>query len=215
MKIFLNSYYPITATPFGRAAAKQFDIHPLEDGSIRREPDLTHVKPCISGLCRPRSMKDIKLEVGDIMIYKTNGSHQLAAILEVEHFFETHKDAADYFANHNLPVPSNNITRDPLPLEMSHIKDFQHAANGSDRLKERVLQTWDADYQDRGSKPGNTYFIMTRSIYNAVYDRIPLSDIIKIGDLLRRHFTSVPNTSWRPQLLNDDFYRDLLSITKG
>lgn len=213
MNIFLNSYYPVTVTRFGRNASALNNIHPLEDGSIRREPDFRHPNPGISGLCRPRSMNDIGLSEGDIMIYKTNGTHILSAILRIIRRCEDHQSAADWFARRNHPVPSNNITVVSLSIRLSHARDFKdyhHRIGRSDRTDQRLTEGWDEGYQDRATHPNSSYFFITEPIYNAVSANIQPKEFIQIAPILRSHYGSVPNTAWRPQPVSQACYDDIL-----
>jgi len=210
MKIFLNSFYPITQTEYGRQAAQKYNIHPLEDGSIRREPDFCHPMPAISGLCRPRSMRDINLEEGDIMIYKSNGSHYLAAILKVHKSFDNHQGAANWLASNNYYVPTNNITIAALPLEKSHVMEFQHKVGRSKRGDEIIHKTWNEDYLDRGSKSNNSYFFLTEPIYNAI--ALNELNFIDLTATLRKYYTKIPNTALRPQPISVPCYEAILYL---
>lgn len=215
MSIFLNSYYPITQTSFGSKAANLHNIHPLEDGSIRREPDLQHSNPGISGLCRPRSMNDIELSEGDIMIYKTNGAHTLSAILRVIHRFDDHQSAAGWFTQHNLRIPSNNIKVVSLSIRLSHARDFKdyhHRIGRSDGTDQRLTERWDEGYQYRATHPNSSYFFITEPIYNAVSANLQPEEFIQIAPVLRSHYGSVPNTAWRPQAISQACYHDILQM---
>ncbi|MEO0554262.1 MAG: hypothetical protein AAF149_13730 [Bacteroidota bacterium] len=213
MNIFLNSYYPITWTRFGRNASVLHNIHPLEDGSIRREPDFQHSNPGISGLCRPRSMNDIGLSEGDIMIYKTNGTHFLSAILRVIYRYNNHQAAADWFIQNRLPIPSNNVTVDSLSIKLSHAKDFHdyhHRIGRNERSDQRLTERWDEDYQDRASRSTSSYFFITEPIYNAVSANLQPEEFIEITSILREYYSTVPNTAWRPQPISQACYDDIL-----
>ncbi len=215
MSIFLNSYYPISHNKFGRKAAIEHNIHPLEDGSIRREPDLGHPNPAISGLCRPRAMNDIGLSKGDIVIYKTNGTHILSAILRVIEMFEEHQTASNWFVKHNLPIPSNNITVESLSIRLSHaryFKNYQHRIGQRERSDQRLTERWDSDYQDRATQPNSSYFFITESIYNAVSANLQSNELVQIASVLRTHYGSVPNTAWRPQPISRSCYADIVQM---
>ena len=167
MRIFLNTYTPLGVNHRGWRAVETFGLHPLEDGSIRREPDFTHARPGISGLCRPGAMQSIGLAVDDVLVYKTNSKgltrspkHVLGAILQVTHIFDTHAEAADWYLQQELGVPSNNITMAALPLDHSHGIGCP-AGLPPDAGHER----WDREYRERGSRHGNQYFIITNPIY--------------------------------------------------
>lgn len=215
MNVFINSYYPIIQTQFGRKASINFNIHPLEDGSIRREPDLRHKYPGISGLCRPGSMKDIRLSTGDIMIYKTNGTHYLAAILVVFKLFQNHQEAADWLKDRKYEIPSNNILVDPLPLDRSHVLNYVSKVGRSKRVNDLIHLQWNRDYMKRGQSNRSSYFFLTKSIYNAVHKELKKRDFISIDQVLRKHYGQIPNTAWRPQSITKDCYIDILKLTKN
>lgn len=212
MQIFLNSYYPIVHTNFGRNTSIKYGIHPLEDGSIRREPDFAHPLSTISGLCRPRTMKDIGLSTGDIIIYKTNGTHFLTAILEISNEFDTHEEAYGWLKAANYEIPTNNILTEPLPLELSHTLNYIDKIGKSEKLDRIIHNKWNQDYIQRGKNNKSSYFYLTKSIYNAIHSNLSDTQFIPIDKLLRSHYGTIPNTSWRPQKLTEAFYSDLLQI---
>jgi len=215
MQIFLNSYYPIMHTAFGRSASFKHKIHPLEDGSIRREPDFSHPLPRVSGLCRPGTMKDIELGLGDILIYKTNRTHFLTAILEVFIEFDSHDKAHNWLQKANYCIPTNNILTDPLPLEKSHALDYIDRIGKSNKLDKAIHEKWNEDYLLRGKNKKSSYFFLTKPIYNAVHLNLNETDFVHIDKLLRSHYSSIPNTSWRPQELTESFYLDLIQNLKS
>src|ERR1700683_5560370 len=108
-RAFLVSYTPLVATPHGRNAAAQFRLPPFIDGSIRREPDLEIDWPSISCLCRAGKFAP-RLRVGDWVCYMTKkqgNMRRLAAVLCVAHVFDSHAQAANWYNNHSLKLPSN------------------------------------------------------------------------------------------------------------
>jgi hypothetical protein len=104
---YILSYYPIISTAKGREAADQYGLPYYIDGSCRREPDLQHSAPAITGLCRPGFSN--RLKVGDTAIYVTNkgglDSRFLVAILEVTHKCENHQTAAEWYRTEGLALP--------------------------------------------------------------------------------------------------------------
>ena len=70
MKIYLNSFRPLTRTAAGRAAVQGYGIRPFVDGSCRREPDLESDFPSITALCRFRSFAP-RLQENEIAVYLT------------------------------------------------------------------------------------------------------------------------------------------------
>jgi hypothetical protein len=213
MKIFLNSYYPIICTSHGKKAVKHYlDLHKLEDGSIRREPDFNSLYPGISGLCRPRSMKDIGLKKGDIVIYKTNTTHYLTAILKVIKKLNSHQEAKEWYEKNEIRVPSNCILMPHLPIAKSHAKDYLKKV-GKTKAGDIVLEkNWDKGYQKRAFHHTSSYFFVTEPIYNIVQDID--ENFIKVDTVLRNNSPDgkIPNTSFRPQKLSQDCYNDVLNL---
>lgn len=211
MSIYINSYLPIQCTWFGKEALQQHpDLHPLEDGSIRREPDFKNKRPGISGLCRPGAMKTINLSLGDIIVYKTTGSHFLTAILEVKNEFPDHEAAQKWYQSNNLPVPSNCILGDHLGVERSHAKDFLDEVKNLPGSKRSIERRWDHGYQKRAIDA--PHFFITKSIYNAVRDNIPPKNFVKLESILRKHFNGgLPQTRKRPDKLSQECYNEILN----
>lgn len=195
MGIYLNSYYPISHTDFGKQAVSNFGIHPLEDGSIRREPDFGHPLAPISGLCRPGSMKGFK--PGDIVIYKTNSTHLLTAVLEISKRFDSHEEAADWLVEKSYELPSNNITAPPLPISHSHALGYMASVGKGARLDAAVHTKWNAEYIFRAINTKSSYFFITNSIYNVVQHKVN-KDFIPLGDFLKEQIGEIPRTNWRP-----------------
>lgn len=213
MAIFLNSYYPINCTKYGKKALKSFPaLHPLEDGSIRREPDLKSQYPGVSGLCRPRSMSDIGLKEGDIIIYKTNKTHYLTAILRAVKKLDSHEEAKEWYENKNIVVPSNCILEPHLPIKKTHARDYLKKVGKSLKGDKILEKNWDESYQIRASNSKSSYFFITESIFNAVKDKN--KDFLKIDMVLREHSKDgkVNNTSFRPQELSKECYDEILNL---
>src|SRR5262249_11813717 len=99
------------------------------DSFCRREQDFQSKFPSISALCRfdkfaPRLRED------DIVVYLTvkkryldaSEAHwRLTAILQVLKRFESHKDAAAWYREHGLDLPSNCMVagNPPIPLDQT------------------------------------------------------------------------------------------------
>lgn len=206
MQIYLNSYYPISHTEFGVKAVADFGIHPLEDGSIRREPDFAHPLSPISGLCRPGSMKDFK--PGDIIIYKTNSTHFLTAVLEISNRFESHEEAADWLVQHSYELPSNNVLAPALPISHSHALGYMASVGKGARLDAAVHTKWNAEYIFRANDPKSSYFFTTESIYNVVQSK-KQKDFVTVDDFLRKSLGEIPRTNWRPIEVPKKIFSDL------
>lgn len=213
MNIFLNSYYPINSTAYGRTTLKKYpETHPLEDGSIRREPDFKSSFPGISGLCRPGKMNENKLKKDDIILYKTNRTHYLTAILKVVKRLETHQEAKEWFEAKGIEVPSNCILMDHLPLEKSHAKHNINPIYILNKDNKFISMIWESAYKERANDPKSSYFFITESIYNVVKDK--KNDFLKIDSVLRKHSKDgkVNNTSFSPQELSKECYDEILNL---
>jgi hypothetical protein len=210
VSIYLNSYYPVGHTSFGNNAIKQFGLHPLIDGSIRREPDFSHPLSPISGLCRPGKMADF--HSGDIIVYKTNASHILTAVLELDGKFNTHQEAAEWLTLNGYAIPSNNILTSPLPLSQSHAHGYMNRIGTGKKLDDAIHSQWNNLYLERGSNPKNSYFYTTKSLYNAVADNVQPEHYVHIGDVLRQQMGSIPRTNWRPEPIPDEVLNEIMKL---
>lgn len=210
MNIFINSYLPIQHTKFGRQALNKYKgLHPLEDGSIRREPDFKNERPGISGLCRPGAMKSINLSPGDIIVYKTTRSHLLAAILEISVELSSHNEAQAWYKQNKLPVPSNCILAKNIGVEQSHANGFLNYIKNYPNNIKSIENMWDLSYQKRAKS--FPYFFITKPIYNAVLNNIIEANYINIEDILRTYFNgSLPPTQKIPAKLSLECYNEIL-----
>lgn len=125
-QIFLNSYKPLCATKIGREAIENYKQLPFVDASNRREPNLEGDFGSISSLCR-RGLLISKLNLGDKVVYITKkGRYKegiadrhwcLTTIFEIINECSTHKEAAEWFKQKNIIIPSNCIVEGNLPLD--------------------------------------------------------------------------------------------------
>jgi hypothetical protein len=120
---FYNSFRPLLNTSAGRAAVHRFELAPYIDGSCRREPDFESEFPSISGLCRKDKFAP-RLHVGDTTIYVTTKGgwgRRLVAVLRVRERFESHDEAAAWYRELGLPLPSNCWVdgNPPIPYEQT------------------------------------------------------------------------------------------------
>ncbi len=129
---YLNTYTPLVASKHGRVASDVYGIPPFVDGSIRREPDLESPFPSISCLCRADKFAP-RLSKGDVVGYmackgrygeSTGKHHRLTAVLRVREVLPTHGEAASWYRQRGLEVPSNCMVpgNRPMPLRRSHRK---------------------------------------------------------------------------------------------
>ena len=159
---YLNSFKPLCLFKKGRNAIKKFDLPPFIDASCRREPDFENPMPSISALCRGAGFAP-RLQENDQIIYMTvKGKYgaekfhhrRLVAIVKVIHRFDSHKEAAVFYLNQNLPLPNNCLVRDndPMPFEMTGGNFPKEFSDISD--EQELIRKWDLSYQKRARKYG-------------------------------------------------------------
>lgn len=191
---YLNSFRPLCHTKTGRLALERHELPPFIDASCRREPDFQSTFPSISALCRGRAFAP-RLKEGDGIIYLTVKSEyppvqfqhwRIVALLRVKRRFESHRDAASWYREQGVPLPSNCLVEgnNCLPFEM------RAGPNPPDQFgdptdTEQVLRKWDASYKLRMRKYGTflaceTEFlelhqppILTREMMLEIFGRIP------------------------------------------
>jgi hypothetical protein len=207
MTTYLVTYRPLIGKPAGREAIKQYNLLPYVDGSCRREPDFESPFPSISALCRGRNFAP-RLQIGDIAIYITclgrypgyqEDHWRFTAILEVFQRFTSHQEAAKWYHDRQLNLPSNCIVPNnpPLPLD----KSIRRLSNSSvpielpARYTKRqlpllnsnpVLFKWDQGYQERVKKWGVFLIckhlhpvelhnppVITRKSMIEIFDKVP------------------------------------------
>lgn len=174
-RIFLTTYHPLIIRKEGRIAAQAYNLPPFVDASCRREPDLEHQFPSISAICHAAGFAP-RLHVGDTAVYCTvKRTHQgvkpahwrLTSILRVMKRFETHRDAADWYENQYLLLPSNCLVRGnpPLPLDktVGHYKDKEHGY-----IKANKVEDWDINYQARKRCWGQ--FLVCESLFTELWN---------------------------------------------
>ena len=112
---YLVTYRPLLQTRLGRQAVKEHGLPRFIDGSCRREPDFESAYPSITALCRGSRFAP-RLHPGDHVIYiTTKGSYlgrrerhwRLTSVLQVLHRFASHEQAASWYRERNLALPSN------------------------------------------------------------------------------------------------------------
>jgi hypothetical protein len=123
-KYYVNEFRPLAATPTGQKAIEQHHLPPFIDASCRREPDLESAFPSITALCRGKHFAP-RLQPGDLVAYmtkdivyppKTERTRRLVAVLRVQKTFASHKHAAEWYQQQNLPLPNNCMARGNKPL---------------------------------------------------------------------------------------------------
>jgi hypothetical protein len=105
-----------------------------------------------------------RLQVGDSVVYMTvKGSYEaelirhwrLVAILRVSERFESHKQAAVWYQDSGLPLPSNCMVEgnNPLPYDMT-IGLLPPNKFGEGLATDEILRKWDLGYRVRARKNG-------------------------------------------------------------
>lgn len=160
---FFLTFHPLCETITGRKAVTEHQQPSFIDGSCRREPDLESDPPTFTQLCRPG--KGPRFEVGDRVLYATiknpTITHRgwgLVAALEIVKLCDSHEEAARWFREKGLRLPSNCVVEgnDPKPL---HFTTGLPAENGNPQQNwsqggepPRTLAEWDAHYKSRAAK---------------------------------------------------------------
>lgn len=175
VRFFLNSYQPICGYAFWKTLRENDKtIPPFVDGSCRREPDLEHVFPAVSALCRAGLFAP-KLRPGDIIAYITKqGSYgdvrqnhyRLVSVLLVRERFDTHEDAKQWYRSQGLALPKNCIVdgNDPLPWDQTHQSPTQ--TQGKPIIDS--VEKWDAEYEKRKSKHED--FLACEALYSELWE---------------------------------------------
>lgn len=158
-RLFCATYTPLVATKAGRDACEHYGLPPFIDGSIRREPDLEHAYPSISCLCRAGKFAP-RLREHDVVVYWTKKARygtpiahrRLTAILRVLQVFESHADAAAWYRDRGLPLPSNCLVpgNPPNPVSRTHRRSQHSHLKGEDEFVRR----WELGYQARARRFG-------------------------------------------------------------
>jgi hypothetical protein len=181
MTWFYNSFRPLVKTAAGRTAVHRFRLPPFIDGSCRREPDLQSEFPSISALCRA-GMFAPRLHVGDTVIYVTvkgRWQRRLVAVLQVRERFDAHDDAAEWYRQLGLLVPSNCMVRgnNPIPYEQT-VQD------------QPDLHRWNVGYL--AIARAHPIFLVTDALYRNVDEPPVVSDQMLVDAFDRKPGTQNP-----------------------
>lgn len=194
MHFYLNTYAPLATSPLGLRASRDLGLPPFIDGSCRREPDLEHQYPSISCLCRADKFAP-RLKRDDHIAYLTRkdrygevpGRHRrLSAILRVTKCFDSHAEAAAWYQDGGLALPSNCLVdgNHPMPLEMTH----QESKGLSCVTDANHVQLWDREYQKRAKQ--NPRFVVCRPVFRKLSWAAP---VVEDADL-KHVFGYIPGT---------------------
>lgn len=182
-------------TPQGRETISKFGFPNYIDGSCRREPDLEIEYPSITSLCRKNKLAP-SLNYGDIVIYLTvkapwgniEAHWRLTAILEVYKRFENHEQAANWYLENGLGLPSNCMvsSNPPLPIDRT---------GGIPIVFKDNISEWDKHYQNRCSEFKT--FIICKPQYKNLHEPPILT-----SDMLINIFGKVPGTQ-NPKIITE------------
>jgi hypothetical protein len=209
---FLATYRPIVKAKMGRRAVEVYSLPPFIDGSCRREPDYESPFPSITATCRAGLFAP-RLDVGDRIAYMTvkgkytsdsEKGYRLVAVLQVIRRFASHEEAAHWYREQNLPLPSNCLVdgNPPKPFELTNgdppaVIKKRLAAEGD---YVRAIRLWDAIYRGRVAR--FPVFLVTKAEFLELYQPPQLS----IGRL-RAILGRIPGTLNPPSFSSEYFER--------
>lgn len=210
---YLNSFKPLCINRQGRRAVQQFGLPPFVDASCRREPDLQANVPSISALCRGPKFAP-RLREGDGIAYLTVKDsyspvafrhRRLVALLRVARRFESHSEAAVWYRERGLPLPSNCMVKGNacLPYEMT----AGTTRFGKIASIDELLRRWDLSYLARTRTNGA--FLACDAEFISLDDPPVLTE----ADLLQI-FGRIPATRTPPSITEVQ-YQALLALALG
>lgn len=192
-------------TEIGMRAVKEYNYPPFIDASCRREPDFENEYPSITALCRQEKFAPI-LCPNDIVVYITvRGKwltdfdhYRLISILIVTDKKQSHSEAATWYRNKNISLPSNCMIDDNHPFEFHETagnyekkSDIQKFLNSDiekqKQIGKRRVELWNGEYLSKSKKWGD--FVITKPIFTELHNPPILT-----GDDMKKIFGKVPNT---------------------
>jgi len=156
----LVTFKPLCFNKQGRTAIQRYGFPPYIDASCRREPNLQSAYPSITALCRANLLAP-KLEEGDEVAYITKqGAYKphrfahwrLVAILRVHRRFNSHEDAAAWYGEQGLPLPSNCMVSGNVPLPFDMTGGFPPKVAKTGANVDVGMRLWDKDYKERAKE---------------------------------------------------------------
>jgi hypothetical protein len=195
--IYLNSFRPLISRTAGHKAARIYKLPPFIDGSCRREPDFQSQFPSITALCRftkfaPRLHEDdliAYITVKGKYINESDEHWRLVAILQVLKRFQSHKDAAIWYGEQGLSLPSNCMVEGNPPIQLD-----QTVAT------HETVEEWDRVYRFRAWKC--PVFLACTALHLALHN-----PPIITADMMDQVFEHPPSTQNPPSITPDQFYR--------
>lgn len=199
-RFFLCSYWPLAKTLGGRRAIEKYALPPYANGMSRREPDFEHPRPALTSSSRGRGFVP-RLAVGDTVVFTTTkgkwgdvpgrAAHwRLVSVLEVARRFETHVEAAAWYAAAGMRPPGNLVVdgNPPLPVPLTIHHGKPHDGD------------WDAVCIERAAECGVVLACETRLL--DLTDPPPI-----VQDDWLALFGTVPNTRTPPEISEAQFDR--------
>lgn len=205
---YVNSCRPLASNTQGLAAIERDGLQPFVDYSIRRQPDLEHDYPSISCICRENNFAP-RLRQGDVVSYITTkgkygtsaGHHRLTAVLKVLLTTSSYKQAAAWYRDRGLTLPSNCLVdgNPPKPVGQScgriHGGPKKRKGCGGSNC-----ENWDDIYQERVRANG-AFAICEPLLRDLSWDALILSEEALLEALgesepLTRNPHSRPFSDW-------------------
>ena len=196
---FLSTYSPLIVNKRGWSVVKERGVPPYVDSSCRREPDFGSELPSISALCRASKFAP-RLNKSDVVVYLTfkgayrghPGRHwRLTGVLKVIERFESHRDAAKWYVDKGLQLPSNCIVPENPPLSLDETSNPSNYPS---------VERWDAGYRARTRKFG--VFLACESLFLELHDPPVVTQ-----EMMYAAFGRVPGTRTPPKISDQEFER--------
>ena len=158
--IYLNTYRPMAMPKYkpliDDARRAGVRLMPFVAASCRREPDFENALPSITAIGRGKNFPP-KLQVGDVVIYLTvkdtfgmipKPHRRLTGVLRVSHRFESHEEAAAWYQEQGLPLPSSCLVagNDPVALERT---SGEYCDEDDKTIAMPSVEMWDRRYKER------------------------------------------------------------------
>jgi hypothetical protein len=178
---YLVKYGPLNTTEEGQRAVARFGLPPYADGSCRREPDLESTYPSITALCR-RELFAPHLKEGDKVLYltikdfygQTFKHRRVVALLKVLKRFESHSDAARWYAAQGENLPSNCMVPGNPPLPLTHTSRGASSCAPGCGSAAATLKQWNTHYQRRADEV--PVFLVCKTVWKELTSPSILTD---------------------------------------
>jgi hypothetical protein len=173
-------------------------LHPFEDASCRREPDLEHVHPAITAICRVEKFAP-RLRQSDRVVYLARRSRYtghvepcwaLVAALTANTVCSTHAEGAVWYHGRDLVLPSNCMIDGTEPRPVEETGGYPRGI--------RSLRAWDFGYRQRARE--HPSFVVTDPILVELD-----SPAVVTRAALVRIFDRVPGTQTPPAITETQF----------